>query len=925
MRTKKRKGDWLSHSLKQTKPPQSPESVAALQKALRIYREGRLEQAEAVYLAIIAKAPDYFDAHLMLGDVLAELQRHDAAIASYDRALQIKPDNTEALYNRGNSLLHLNRNEEAAASYDRALASTPDHVYALYNHGNALLGLGRREEAIASYDQALAVAPGYAEAWNNRGNALLELKRFGEALSSFERALAIAPDYVQALYNRGNALWGLVRREEAIAGYARALAIEPHYVDALYNRGNVLLELERYDAAVASYDRALAIKPDHVHVLYNRGNAFLGLKLYDAAVASYDQALTVNTEYAEAWNNRGNALLELGRYAEVIVSCDRALAIKPDYAEAWNNRGSALVALKRHHEALASLDWALAMKSDLAQALYNRGNALSGLKRYAEALASLDRAVAVDPDYAEAWNSRGNALLGLKWYEAALASYERALAIEPEYGHALYNRGNTLFALERFEEMLEAFERLLRVAPDYDYGKGYLLYAKLHCCDWEGHDQNVESITRDVVAGKRAAFPFIFLCASQLPSAQLQCAQTYANDQHAVSGDALWKGERYHHDRIRLAYLSADFREHAVAYLIAGLFEAHDKSRFETTAKAFGPDRDDEMRARIKASFNRFIDVRGERDADVARLLRELEIDIAVDLQGYTTWSRARIFGFRPAPIQVNFLGYPGTMGINHIDYILADRFTIPQGQHSFYAEKVVYLPDTYQPNDSRRHISDDTPTRAEAGLPETGFVFCSFNNSFKIAPPVFDLWMRLLHQVEGSVLWLVEGNATAVRNLRRRAESRGIAPERLVFAPRLRGRDHLARHRLAGLFLDNLPYNAHTTASDALWAGLPVVTCLGSSFAGRVAGSLLNAVGLPELITENLDDYEQLALKLARDERLLAALKAKLARNRDIFPLFDTDRFRQHIESAYETMWERYERGGPPVSFTVPQVRNLA
>ncbi|MBV8841564.1 MAG: tetratricopeptide repeat protein, partial [Bryobacterales bacterium] len=759
--------------------------------------------------------------------------------------------------------------------------------------------------------------------WNNRGNALLQLKRYDAALSSFERALAIEPDYVHALYNRGNALWGLARLEEAIASYARVLALKPDYVDALYNRGNVLLELERYDAAVASYDRALAVKPDFVPVLYNRGNAFLGLKRYDAAVASYDQALAVDVDYAEAWNNRANALLELEHYEEAIASCDRALAINFDYAEAWNNRGSALAALKRNDEALASVDRALAIKSDLAQALYNRGNALSGLERHDEALASLERAVAIAPDYAEAWNSRGNALLGLKQYEAALASYERALAIKPDYGHALYNRGNTLFALERFEEMSGAFEGLLRVAPDYDYAKGYLLYAKLHCCDWVGYDQAVELITRDVVAGKRATFPFIFLCVSQSPSAQLQCAQTYANDQHAASKDALWKGERYRHDRIRLAYLSADFREHAVASLIAGLFEAHDRSRFETTAIAFGPDRDDDMRSRIKRAFDRFIDVRNERDADVARLLRELEIDIAVDLQGYTTWSRARIFGFRPAPIHVNFLGYPGTMGINYMDYIVADRFTILEDQHCFFAEKVVYLPDTYQPNDSKRRISGKTPTRAAAGLPETGFVFCAFNNSYKIAPRVFDIWMRLLHQVEGSVLWLLEGNATAVRNLRRHAETRGIAPERLVFASRLRPEDHLARHRLADLFVDNLPYNAHTTASDALWAGLPVVTCLGASFAGRVAGSLLDAVGLPELITDNLDGYEQLALTLARDENLLAALKAKLARNRNIFPLFDTDRFRQHIESAYETMWERCQRGEPPASFTVPQARN--
>jgi len=309
-------------------------------------------------------------------------------------------------------------------------------------------------------------------------------------------------------------------------------------------------------------------------------------------------------------------------------------------------------------------------------------------------------------------------------------------------------------------------------------------------------------------------------------------------------------------------------------------------------------------------------------DRDTALLLKRMEIDIAVDLMGYTRGCRPGILAFRPAPVQVNYLGYPGTMGADYIDYIVADRFLLPADQHCFYTEKVVYLPDTYQPNDYKRRISENTRTRVEAGLPETGFVFCSFNNIHKITPPVFDVWMRLLHDVEGSVLWLLEDNAAAVWNLRRNAERRGVAPDRLVFAPRMRLEDHLARHRLAGFLLDNVPYNAHTTASDALWAGLPVLTCLGSSFAGRVAGSLLNAVGLPELITDNLEDYEALALKLARDQNLLAAIKAKLAQNRETFPLFETDRFRRHIESAYETMWERYQRGEPPASFGVGQSR---
>jgi predicted O-linked N-acetylglucosamine transferase (SPINDLY family) len=389
-----------------------------------------------------------------------------------------------------------------------------------------------------------------------------------------------------------------------------------------------------------------------------------------------------------------------------------------------------------------------------------------------------------------------------------------------------------------------------------------------------------------------------------------------------TSAESIWRGERYAHDRIRVAYVSADFRDHAVAHLLTGLFEHHDRVRFETIAIALGPDDRSEMRVRLQDAFERFVDVRGKTDLDVARLMRELEVDIAIDLTGHTSNARPALLSHRPAPIQVNYLGYSGTMGADHIDYIIGDRFIIPEHQQPQFSERVVYLPDTYFAYDSKQRISHNAPTRAEQGLPETGFVFCAFNGTFKLTPHVFDVWMRLLHAVEGSVLWLSQANIAAVRNLRRESETCGIDAARLIFAPRLeRMEDHLARHRLGDLFLDTLPYNAHTTASDALWAGLPVLTCRGDTFAGRVAASLLNAVGLPELVTDNLADYEALALRLARDPILLGQIKAKLARNRDTYPLFDTARFARHIEAAYTTMWEIWQRGEPPNTFSVEPI----
>ena len=441
----------------------------------------------------------------------------------------------------------------------------------------------------------------------------------------------------------------------------------------------------------------------------------------------------------------------------------------------------------------------------------------------------------------------------------------------------------------------------------------------MRICDWGDLGRDWSRLRAGVQAGKRCATPFALLPTNASSAEQLLSARIWTADKNPPATNPVWRGERYHHERIRIAYLSADFHDHPMAILMAGLFEQHDRSRFETIALSFGADPQNEMRSRLKGAFERFIDVRQVSDREIAELMRELEVDIAVDLMGFTAGSRTGIFAFRPAPIQVNYLGYAGTLGADYIDYILADRMVVPEAQQVHYAEKLVYLPDTFQVNDSGRRIADRSPTRAQAGLPGQGVIFCSFNNNFKITPDVFDVWMRLLGEVKGSVLWLQQSNEAAAGHLKHEAARRGVAPDRLIFAPRTTLlEDHLARYRLADLFLDTLPYNAHTTASDALWAGLPVLTCMGATFAGRVAASLLNAVGLPELITHSLQDYEGLALKLATDSGLLAEMRAKLQINISACSLFDTNRFRKRLEAAYQTMWEKWQTGDNPASFAV-------
>ena len=531
----------------------------------------------------------------------------------------------------------------------------------------------------------------------------------------------------------------------------------------------------------------------------------------------------------------------------------------------------------------------------------------------------IGEALKLDPNSPELWSNRGTAQVAAKRQEAALASFTRALQLAPDFLGALANRAHVLFELQRYAEAIPDYEKLLARDPGHAYSAGNLIFCKLQCCDWTSFDHDRRVILARLRAGQRVVPPVLSAALLESPADQLIAAQMLARDKFPAA-PPLWRGETYRHERIRVAYVSADFHAHATAVLMAGVFEHHDRAKFETFAISFGRDDGSPLRARLKQGIERFLDVRGQSDADIARLMRGLEIDIAVDLKGYTSEARPAVFSFRPAPVQVNYLGFPGTMGAPFMDYLIADPIVVPEAHKPFYSEQIVWLPDTYQANDRTRETSDAPIDRASAGLPPSGFVFCCFNNSYKIQPPVFDVWMRLLKGVEGSVLWLLADNAAATNNLKREASARGIDPERLVFAPRCPLPEHLARHRLADLFLDTLPYNAHTTASDALWMGLPVVTCKGTTFAGRVAASVLHAAGFPELVTESLEDYEALALRLARDPAALANLKSRLAAERATMKLFDAARFTRHLEAAYATMHERRLQRLKPEGFAVAE-----
>ena len=707
----------------------------------------------------------------------------------------------------------------------------------------ALHQQGRLGDAERLYREVLQHVPGEPDALHFLGVLHGQQGRHEEALRLMDRAIAANPRNPSVLYNRANLLRDMDRADEALAGYDEALRVKPDNIAALTNKGALLHQFGRYAEALALYDRILALKPDHADAHANRGNSLNSLGRNEEALASFDKGLVASPDHFASLFGKSNTLTKLGRAMEALPIYDRALRLQPNNSGLINNLGLALIALNRHEEALAHFD----------------------------------RAIAISPKNAESFANRGTVFMQLRNFEAALQTCKRALELKPGDPDALYGRGSALVELNRQDEAIAAFEELLRQRPDYPYALGMLVYAQRTACDWR--DETAAAAMIDAVrAGKRATTPLVLLAVSDSAADKLACAQILIEDKFKPAVEPVWHGKRYGHARIRLAYLSADFCNHPVGIAIAGVLESHDRARFETIGLSYGPDDAGPMRARLMKSCDRAIDIRGRSDGDVAALIAEMQTDILIDLTGLTAAARPGILSVRPAPVQVNYLGYAGSMGAVYADYILADRVVIPERQQLLYAEKVVYLPDSYMPHDSKRRIAERAPSRSELGLPEDGFVFASFNNAYKFSATTFDIWMRLLHAVEGSVLWLPAVNPPAQRNLLGQAQARGVGPGQFVFAPRLPNpEDHLARLAAADLFLDTLPYNAHTTASDALWAGLPVLTCKGESFASAVAASLLQACGLPDLIAESLRAYEDKALHLARDARALGAVKARL------------------------------------------------
>jgi protein O-GlcNAc transferase len=763
------------------------------------------------------------------------------------------------------------------------LGSIDESIGGLLQQAVALHTQGQMPPARAIYTKVLALDPAQPDALHLLGVLLTQSGDAPRGAELIEKSLALNPSQPIASANLGHAQLAARQLTAALASYDRSIARLPDYAPAHNGRGSALTALQRPEEALPSFDRALALMPNFPEALDNRGLALLRLHRFEEAIGAFSQLLALRPDDAQVLTNRAIALCALWRYAEALADCDRALRFRPDFIQARYVRGVALLGLGRNHDVLAQIDVAHGTAANQAESLVLRGNALRQLGRR----------------------------------DDAVSEYERALELRPGLPAALVALGTLETSARRFDRAATIFARLLEVAPDEDFYRGVCLHAQLHIFDWSGYTPAVQKIVADVEAGKKSDLPFTLLSITDDPELQQKCARAYVGARPRIAGPL--PRAKAPRDRLRIAYVSADFLEHPIAYLLAGLFEAHDRNRFETIAVSLRADDMSPMAQRLQSAFDRFIDVSGRSDEQIAGLIAGLDVDIAVDLMGYTAEERPGILGRRPAPIQVNYLGFPATMASEHIDYLMADEFVIPPAAAPFYSESIAYLPQCFQANDDRRVPAAGPAARVQVGLPADGFVWCAFHASVKINPPLFDVWMQLLHTVPNSVLWLISNAPTAEINLRREAGKRGIDPARLVFAKRQSYPQHLARLSLADLCLDTWPFNGGATTSDALWRGVPVVTMTGGAFSSRMSGSLLRAAHLPELVTDNVADYQRVALALATDRAALMDVRSRLNQARTTSPLFDTAAFRRHVEAAYTIMWERQQRGEAAATFRVP------
>jgi protein O-GlcNAc transferase len=813
--------------------------------------------------------------------------------------------------------------EKAEEICRRILKIDRFHADALHLLGVLADQTGKKEDAIKFITKAIKNDPDVPDYYVNLGCTFFDMGELSKAVSAFEKALVLKPDLPEIYNNMASALWLQGKTEQAITSCKKALELKPNYFEAYNSLGNVLQSEGRTEEAIANFQKAVELRPSSPECQNNLGQAFQELGKSEEAIISCKKALELKPDFAEAHVNLGNALISKDKFDEALSCFEKAININPNIAQAYNGLGRVSEA-QHHFEAAAShYEQATALNKSYFDAYINLGRLMQKMGRANEAIPYYLKVLEIKPDYVDAYNNLGNLLQAQGMIEMAITHYQTALDMKPDQPEVYNNLGIAFADLGQLEDAISSYRKAIDLQPDLGSAYDNLVHALQQTCSWEEF-QNVaaklEEISKDQMKNhvRPAETPFISVLRTTDQAYQYAIAKFHSKEistqcSQPLTVNPITKNERISKKRITIGYLSSDFFDHATAHLMLGLFGLHDRDQFEVICYSYGKDDESYYTERIRKDSDRFVDLYSESYAEAARLIYEDQVDILVDLKGYTKGNRLEICAYHPAPVQVTYLGFPGTTGADFIDYVITDKVVTPESFSSFYSEKFVYLPNSYQVNDHTQAISPKRWRKSDLGIPESSFVFSSFNQAYKIEPLIFDVWMEILHQVPESILWLFVSNRTAKMNLVREAEKRGIDGGRLLFAKKLPKDEHLARLKISDLSLDTRIVNGHTTTSDALWAGIPVITLEGSHFASRVSASVLKAVGLPDLITRDLEEYKHLAIRLANNQKQLHIVSNTLAKSRLVKPLFDTPRFVLNLEKAYKAMWDIFCAGERP------------
>ena len=854
---------------------------------------------------------DYPNQPLLLnitGACFAGLGQFNTAIKYYKNAIEIEPDYAKAHFNLAGVLHDQGELEESVNSYKNSLNYDSTYAEAHNNLANIYRELGELEKSINSYKNALSLNPNYAEAHFSLASTYEDYGKLNLAIEHLKRALKLNPNFAEAHNSLGMMFRKIGQLGDSIKSYLNAININSNFFEAHNNLGSSYLGLGQLDNAVNSYKRALSIDPTYPALHNNLGNAYKKLGQLDAAVKSCKDAITINPDYQDAHNNLGVIFYDLGQFDSSVKSYRRALEINPNYAEAHNNLGVSLNKLGQLEEAVQSYEASLNINPEYFDSYNNLGVVLKKLGQVDAAVNAYQHAIEINPEDADTYNNLGIALSDLERLDDAIEAYDKAVAKKPNFAEAYNNLGIVFSKLNNYDYAINAYEKAFAAKPDLDYVLGNILSGKMNTCNWHNLPNLLVETRKKINKNLKIIDPFTLFGLIDDPTLAKKAIELRMISDHPKSYVLTKMDDYSKHPKVRIGYFSGDFRNHPVSYLTAELYEVHDRNNFEIHAFSLGPDTKDEMNLRIKAGVDYFHDVFSMSHKEIALLSRSLEIDIAVDLAGLTAESRTDVFAMSAAPIQVSYIGFLGTMGANYYDYLIADPVMIPEENQKDYSEKIVYLP-SFQVNDSSEVPPDIVFTRGDLGLPEKGFIFCCFNNTYKFTPSVFDSWGRILKSVEGSSLIVFANNELSKTNLSREISQRGVDKNRLIFGDSLPRPEYLARFRVVDLFLDTHPYNAGTTASDALRMGCPMITCIGKSYQARMGASILNAIELPELVTKTFEDYEKVAIDLAKNPLKYKIIKDKLINNISSAPLFNTSLFTKNLESAYTKMYKNYHK----------------